>query len=196
VEQTSEAERVAFEELYSEQYWALLRFAVRRSADSESARDLVADTFAIAWQRRSAIPADRSLPWLYKVAGNLLANQRRRDQRADQAHQKLGGYLSREHQAEVGERFEWTEALNDVMRAFGGLSHSDQHVLMLHAWEGLRGKDLATALGCSSAAAAVRLHRARHRLEVATRHDQSAGANHRRAPSTTAHPPRTAGEES
>jgi DNA-directed RNA polymerase specialized sigma24 family protein len=38
---------------------------------------------------------------------------------------------------------------------------------MLHAWEELRGKDLAAALGCSAAAAAVRLHRARRRLTAA-----------------------------
>jgi RNA polymerase sigma-70 factor (ECF subfamily) len=163
----SEAERTAFEDLYREHYWTLLRFAMRRSTDPDRARDLVAETFATAWRRRSTLPAARSLPWLYKIAGNLLANERRRDERAAKAYRTLDGYSSTEHQAGTAEQTEWSEALRDVLRALQELSDDDQQVLMLHAWEGLHGRDLGTALGCSAAAASVRLHRARRRLDAA-----------------------------
>jgi RNA polymerase sigma-70 factor (ECF subfamily) len=51
------------------------------------------------------------------------------------------------------------------MMAFRTLGEKDQEVLRLHAWEGLAGKALAVALGCTTGTAAVRLHRARRRLE-------------------------------
>ncbi|WP_112249057.1 RNA polymerase sigma factor [Kribbella monticola] len=165
--QTGEVERAAFEGLYREHYWALLRFAVRRLPDQESARDLVADTFAVAWRRRQRIPPDRVLPWLYSVAGKLLANRRRSRVLADDVTRRLSSYAVLDHAAGPEERAEWTEVLNTVLEALRTLHRRDQEVLLLHAWEGLQGDDLAAALGCSTGAAAVRLHRARRRLRAA-----------------------------
>jgi RNA polymerase sigma-70 factor (ECF subfamily) len=113
------------------------------------------------------LPAARALPWLYKIAGNLLANERRRGERAAKAYRTLDGYSLTEHQAGTAEQTEWSEALRDVLRALRELSDDDQQVLMLHAWEGLQGRDLGAALGCSAAAASARLHRARRRLDAA-----------------------------
>jgi RNA polymerase sigma-70 factor, ECF subfamily len=165
--QTPEAERAAFEALYTEHYWALLRFAVRRLPDHDSARDLVADTFAVAWQHRNRIPPNRTLPWLYRVAGNLVANRRRRGARADEATRRLTSYAALRHTAGADERAEWSEALESVLAVLRTLGERDREVLLLHAWEGLQGDDLAAALGCSAGAAAARLHRARRRLRAA-----------------------------
>ncbi|MGH3460778.1 MAG: RNA polymerase sigma factor [Kribbellaceae bacterium] len=167
MKETPEPERAAFEAIYTEHYWALLRFAARRLSDAESARDLVSDTFAVAWQRRSRIPAERPLPWLYRTAGNLLANQRRRGTRATEAARRLTSYAVRDHAVGADEQAEWSDALASVMSTLQTLDHRDREVLLLHAWEGLQGEDLAAALGCSAGAAAVRLHRARHRLRSA-----------------------------
>ena len=67
--------------------------------DRESARDLVADAFAVAWQRRSRIPPDRPLPWLYRVAGNLLVNRRRRSARGADATLRLAWATADQHAA-------------------------------------------------------------------------------------------------
>jgi RNA polymerase sigma-70 factor (ECF subfamily) len=163
----AEVDRTAFEDLYRAYYRALLRFAVRRTPDHERARDVVAETFAVAWRRRSTLPTDRALPWLYKIAGNVIANDRRRDEHAAEAYRVLGSYSTREHQTDSAEQTEWSHALRGVLHILHTLSDSDQRVLMLHAWEGLSGMDLGAALGCSSAAASVRLHRARRRLDAA-----------------------------
>ncbi|MEV6272138.1 sigma-70 family RNA polymerase sigma factor [Kribbella sp. NPDC051936] len=165
----AEVDRTAFEDLYRDHYWALLRFAVRRTPDEERARDLVAETFAIAWRRRDSLPPSHALPWLYKIAGNVLANERRRDQRTAAAYRTLGGYSLTDYQADTAERTEWTHALEEVLQALRRLSGDDQRVLTLHAWEGLIGRDLGIALGCSAATASVRLHRARRRLDAAVR---------------------------
>ena len=159
-----EHERTAFEALYAQHYWALLRYAVRRMPDRESARDLVADAFATAWQRRDRMPPDRVLPWLYRIAGNLLANRRRRTARATDAVHRLMRSTDDRHTAGADEQVEWAGALHSVLSDLRSLRDRDREVLMLHAWEGLQGGELAAALGCSTGTAAVRLHRARSRL--------------------------------
>ena len=51
-----------------------------------------------------------------------------------------------------------------VARALMRLREPDREILRLTAWEGCTTDELATVLGCSANAAAVRLHRARRRL--------------------------------
>jgi RNA polymerase sigma-70 factor (ECF subfamily) len=52
----------------------------------------------------------------------------------------------------------------ELMAALGRLSAGDREALLLCYWEELEPGQMARALGCSRAAAAVRLHRARRRL--------------------------------
>lgn len=59
-----EAASRRFTRLYEESYWPVLRYAVRRVADEEVARDVTAEVFAIAWRRVGELP-ERPLPWLY-----------------------------------------------------------------------------------------------------------------------------------
>jgi RNA polymerase sigma-70 factor (ECF subfamily) len=54
-----------------------------------------------------------------------------------------------------------------VSEALRSLAPRDRDVLALSAWEGLRAEEIAVVVGCSPAAARVRLHRARRRLRAA-----------------------------
>jgi RNA polymerase sigma-70 factor (ECF subfamily) len=88
---------------------------------------------------------------------------------------RLIGYAARQQHAEgADERAEWSEALEATLAALSTLGARDREVLLLHAWEGLQGEDLAAALGCSTGAAAARLHRARRRLRAAQAHRDGA----------------------
>ena len=53
-----------------------------------------------------------------------------------------------------------------LAEALPKLSETDRDVLTLTAWEGLSHAEAAQVLGCSATAVAVRLHRARGRLEA------------------------------
>jgi RNA polymerase sigma-70 factor (ECF subfamily) len=74
-----------------------------------------------------------------------------------------------------------------VIAALGALRTADREVLCLVAWDGLDNKEAAEVLGCSPKTFAVRLHRARTRLEKAldvrdsasTDGPTSLGENHR-----------------
>ena len=59
-----------FEALYREHGGAVRRY-VRRRAEAQSADDVVADVFVVAWRRLSDIPDD-PLPWLLGVARRVL----------------------------------------------------------------------------------------------------------------------------
>ena len=72
-----------FNALYRAHQAAVLRYASRRT-DPDTARDVAADTFLIAWRKRAAVPADPAEvePWLYGVARRVLANSDRSRRRA------------------------------------------------------------------------------------------------------------------
>ena len=154
-----EARSERFEDLYRENYAAVRAYALRRTA-SDLGQDIVAETFLVAWRRLDDVPDD-ALPWLYGVARKILANQRRSAGRRGALERRLaasvpaaGSHDPREGVADA-----------EIMRcALGRLSGRDREALMLVGWHALSGARAARAAGCTRAAFAVRLHRARARL--------------------------------
>jgi len=154
----AQAREERFTELFDAHYSAVRAYAWRR--DPDGADDVVAETFALAWQRLDAIP-DEALPWLIGVARNVRLNRDRGERRRRE----------RERQAArddaVPSFLEALEAHSALADALGRLSPADREILLLAAWERLDRAGLAAALGCSKTAAAVRLFRARRRLATA-----------------------------
>jgi RNA polymerase sigma-70 factor, ECF subfamily len=122
---------------------------------------VMAEVFLIAWRRFDGVPQD-ALPWLLGVARRVLANQRRGDSRVAALRDRI-----REEHAEAKRSGEGGGVISPAMRALWSLSDSDQELLMLIAWDGLTRAEVAAALGLSTGAVAVRLHRARRRLAAA-----------------------------
>jgi RNA polymerase sigma-70 factor (ECF subfamily) len=154
----NEDPRVRFETLFRQNADAVLGYATRRS-DPDAAQEVVAETFAVAWRRLDAVP-DPPLAWLLGVARKVLANQRRSRARAESLTLRIvsGSVASADDPAEV------VDARVSVQAAIDRLLPAEREVLELLAWEGLSPAQAAEALGCSRAAIAVRLHRARRRL--------------------------------
>ncbi|HEY3737190.1 MAG TPA: sigma-70 family RNA polymerase sigma factor [Jatrophihabitans sp.] len=151
-------DRERFEELFTTCYGAVVRYALRR-VDPDTAREIVSETFLIAWRRLPEMP-ENVLPWLYATARRVIANELRRQHRSRAFSDDLSNLPPAEplDPAEViGQRLK-------VHAALAGLSVRDREVLRLRAWEQLSVADAAKVLGCSPAAYTVRLHRARRRL--------------------------------
>jgi RNA polymerase sigma-70 factor (ECF subfamily) len=150
-----------FERCFRNHYAQVLAFSMRRVSGREFAEDVVADTFAVAWRRRDRIP-DPSLPWLYAIAGNVIANQSRSAHRRHKLDKRLaqeaGAVAPRPDPAESLDRRDAFSA------AFARLGEPEREVLRLIAWDGLDTRDAARVLGCSPGALRVRLHRARRKL--------------------------------
>jgi RNA polymerase sigma-70 factor (ECF subfamily) len=148
--------------LFEQAYPALRRYALHRGLTGPDVDDLVAATLEIAWRRLEDVPAQEPLPWLYGVARNLLHNQRRQSRRRDAVVGRMADMRGRLTSAEPGEPGELDPGT--LRRALAGLSEGDQELLKLVAWDGLSPAQAAAVVGCSSAAARTRLHRARNRL--------------------------------
>lgn len=146
------------EALFDAHYEAVMRYARRRTEQLADAEEAVAQTFVVAWQRLENMPApDERLPWLYGVARRVLLNQRRGAMRRARLHERMRTAPTAPHPR--------PSALPTVLEAIAHLSDADREILRLVAWEDLTHAEIATAFGISPNAAAIRLHRARARLD-------------------------------
>jgi RNA polymerase sigma-70 factor (ECF subfamily) len=147
-----------FADLYERHARRLLAFGQRRLGNRSDAEEMVAETFVVCWRRLDDVPeGDGALPWLYGVAGRVVANQRRSQRRRGRLVERLELHARSAGGAAPADHAVLEEAL-DALRP------DDRRVLLLAAWEGLGPSDLALALRCTPNAAAIRLHRARRRL--------------------------------
>nr|WP_179580693.1 sigma-70 family RNA polymerase sigma factor [Leifsonia psychrotolerans] len=155
------AEAAWFTAAVHEHSTALVRYFARRGP-RQDAEDLAAEVFAVAWRRRDDVPREAVLPWLYRTAGFTLANHRRKlvDLPVD-AVPETGLVRVREH-PELSALFD-----AELRGALASVGERDRQILLLHAWEGLDGAELADALGISRSGADAALSRARKRLRDA-----------------------------
>lgn len=136
-------------------------YALRRTATPEDAGDVVAETFLVAWRRLDDVPVgDDALLWLYVTARNVLMNEARRIRRRSELVIRMATALT-VHGATANAPDEDGLVALQCLRS---LPEADREVLMLAAWEGLGAEDIGRVVGCSAAAARVRLHRARRQL--------------------------------
>lgn len=155
-----------FDGLFTTHAGAIHRFVLRRAARSD-ADDLTADVFAIAWRRREDVPAEAELPWLYRTAGFVVANHHRK-------HRPVPLHAIPEDGDPEDPRF--ADGADDVREVLAALSARDQRILLLSAWDGLSGDELAAVLGISRGGADAALSRARARLRNAWNQvDEAAG---------------------
>ena len=151
-----------FTEMYRRHHADVLAYFLRRTSSPE-ARDGAAEVFAVAWRRFDDVPTQRTLPWLFGVASNVLANQRRSSSRRAALGIRLNS-VAWPRPASPDTTVTQAEADQALHQALASLSGDDREILMLNAWEGLPASDLADRYGISIAAAEKRLTRAKARL--------------------------------
>lgn len=147
----------AFSAVYTEHLGAVSRYLARRVA-RDDVDDLAADVFAVAWRKRATVQPGEELPWLYRIAGYLVANHRRRLA----ARASVLGLLSVPDSAPSAESLVTADA--ELARAWNALSAREREVLALVVLDDLSVGDAAVALGVSANAVSIRLHRAKKAL--------------------------------
>jgi RNA polymerase sigma factor (sigma-70 family) len=156
VNDESSDRREEFRAIYAAHHAAVCAYFARRVERGE-VEDLAAETFTVAW-RKLPRRIEHPLPWLYAVAGNVLANHRRKAARRNAAD--IGEALAGAPAADPAERL----PDRGLAHAFARLSERDREAIQLVAWEGLSLAHAARAAGCTAPTFAVRLSRARRRL--------------------------------
>jgi RNA polymerase sigma factor (sigma-70 family) len=143
-----------FEQLFREHAPEILGYLRRRGA-GDSASDLLAEAFLIAWRRRQDLPDNYRRAWLFATARRLLLAQQRNQptvQMPDLEAPSVSATPAGNPTAEV------------VRAVLAALPEVDRELLTMTAWEHLPVAEAGRALGLNSSAARVRLHRVRRRL--------------------------------
>ena len=152
---------VIFDRHYRSVYCYLSRRVGRVIAD-----DLAAETFILAFERRSSYDprVERALPWLLGIAVNLIAHHRRSEARQFRALASAAGFEPRD-ETPIDEL-----SLVSSERLVSGLEQLDDYdreALLLYAWGDLKYAEIAQALGIPVGTVRSRLHRARLKLRRA-----------------------------
>jgi len=129
-----------------------------RRVEISNVEDLASEIFEIAWRKRESCPEGLELAWLYKIAGFVVSNHRRKLSR----RVVMLPLLDHDRSAPSAEDI----ALDGsgVAIAFDLLSSKDRQVLSLFVFEQLSVKEISVALEISENSTSQRLKRARERL--------------------------------
>lgn len=152
--------------------WAepLLGFIYRRVGDPEVAADLLAETFATAFEQRAKF-RDTGHPgsaWIYTIAHSQVARYYRRRKVELTAVQRLGIAIPQLDEASLAA----LERIADgdpragplVSEAISQIPTAQREAVQLRIVEDLEYREIASRLNCSVVAARVRVHRGLARL--------------------------------
>ena len=146
----------AFRALYDRYAARVLRYHERRTSDPDAAHDLTAETFAQAWLSRLRFRDEAggsARPWLLAIARNVLVTSVRRKVLERSACERLG--IERDGAAAEPEEA-WLDGLDE---AFADLPTGQREAIRLRVVDELPYDEVAAALGTSTGAARVRVHR-------------------------------------
>jgi RNA polymerase sigma-70 factor (ECF subfamily) len=164
-----------FDELYRSAGSAVLAYATRRCTSREDALDVTAETFLVAWRRRTEMPTgpEDARAWLFGVARGCLANLARSDRRWQRLGQRLADNMDVTALPDPARIHEGRADTRQVRQALDALSADDRELVTLTTWEGLTPAQAGGVLGLTPTAARSRLHRARLRLRAALTTDRT-----------------------
>ena len=161
----SRSDPAAFRELYDRWAERLLAYFYRRVFDAEVAADLLAETFAVAYERRTRF-RDVGKPggaWLYGIASKELSHWFRRQSVEHRAVRRLG----LEVPALDDESIAAIERLGDaasLMAALERMTSAEREAVELRVVGELAYREIASRLGCTENTARQRVHRGLARL--------------------------------
>ena len=161
VEAAERRDRDWFIDLYHDNYRILLAYA-RRRVDEQTADEVVSETLLVAWRRRDEVPEGYERAWLFGVARNTILTAARSARRLSMLRSKMRGATV---PAWADNSMEVSDRASALLPALRGLREADREILMLVAWEEMSHAEVGEAMGISPNAVAIRVHRARKRLE-------------------------------
>lgn len=143
-----DADVAGFESFYRESYAGLVKFATTFVRDSAVAQDVVQESFARLWQRRSSIgPAESMRAYLYKSVRNRALNAVR--------DQNLRSVRQSEYAVDVEQSVAASDEvdakhLNVKLQAWiEMLPNRQREALLLSRFEGLSHAEIADVMGVS-----------------------------------------------
>ena len=159
-------DRKACEELVHAHYEAIYRFLAYLVRDPDLAYDLTQETFASAWSRIAGFEGRSALrTWLHRIACGTLADARRKRSRVEMF--AAAGSHGTEESTDPSplEAVLASERTTRVAAAIAGLGdEADRVVIVLHYFQNLSFREVATVVGEPTGTVKWRTSRAIERL--------------------------------
>lgn len=135
----------------------ITKYLARRVSPSD-VEEIASRIFEIAWQKRTRAPKGFELPWLYRIAGYVVANHRRSETTKASF---LLGFRPNDSSPSAEDI-----AISDLAlsEAWAKLTPAERLIISLSAFEGLDNPSAAIALEISTNAFALRLSKAKAKL--------------------------------
>jgi RNA polymerase sigma-70 factor (ECF subfamily) len=149
---------IDFSAVYERYSADVLRFALYLTGDRAEAEEIAGETFVRAWLASGDIRVETVKAYLLSIARNLRIERYRQRAR----HAALPDDL-REPSAGPEQTAQGRDALDAVMRALQEMPEVDRAAVLMRAHD-VPYEEVARALSISTAAARVKVHRARMKL--------------------------------
>jgi RNA polymerase sigma factor (sigma-70 family) len=158
-----------FGELYDRHLDAVLAYFLRRTGCPQTAADLTSETFAQAFTSRHRFQ-DLGAParaWLFTIARRQLARYMRHERVATRARRRLGVepvVFDQDDLAQIERHVDLGSMRAALVEAVAALPRAQADAVRLRIVDDLTYAEVASRLGCSEAAARVRVCRGLTRL--------------------------------
>lgn len=159
-----------FRELYAEHYDFLWRCALRLGAPPADVEDVIQETFVIALRRydpQALAGRARASTWLFAILHNVLRNHARSERRRRARLDKIA-LISDEQAREQADTSLGVRLLDEFLTE---LDADHRSVFVLSELEGMRGPEIARALGLNANTARSRLRTARQAFRARFDHE-------------------------
>lgn len=152
---------MSFESVYERHFAPLFRYVHRWTRDRDAAEDVVQETFVR--YLLSTVPESEARPWLFRVASNLLRDDRRRYLRRRRLGLKWASGRTEMPESNEPDRAIETARVGDALRS---LEERDRMMLLMRE-EGCSYHEIAEVVGVAPTSVGTLLARALRRFKEA-----------------------------
>ncbi len=168
----------SFENIYEQYADRVLNLVFRLTGDEETARDMTQEIFVKIYRNLNRFEGKSHIyTWIYRIAVNHISNFLKRERRFKWINMMDRSITDFVHEDQVESSFQgWTscpapdrqlegeERTRIVLSAIQSLPVKYRVPLVLHHYDEMSYKDIATALDLSISAVESRIHRAKKKL--------------------------------
>ena len=164
--QNPAARRAAFDAVVTAYEAPLLRYAVRLTANSAAAEDIVQNTFVklIRSWRDDLVPSAAMSAWLYRVVHNEAVDHVRREVRRQRLHARHAADTGESVAPDMGAESREPDRALAAAAALQKLPDRERQLVILKVYERKSYREIATIAGLSVGNVGFILHHAMRRL--------------------------------
>ncbi len=146
--------REEFKNIFDAYFTEIRNYLYYRSGDQELATDVAQEAFIRLWEKNSELVVDNVKALLYKMAGDLLITQIRK-QNVIQRYK--GRYVEEQYSESPHDLMRYDELLKNYERALENLPEKQRIVFLLSRMDGMKYSEIADNLGLSIKAVEKRM---------------------------------------